>query len=151
MKDIELIARWFINNINPDPLKLQKLLYFSQGISFCMFEEELFPEEFEAWVNGPVIPEIYFKYKEFGFNPILTKFDEPKLEDKVLEVLNYVKRTYGKYDGKYLKEITHNQEPWLYARRGLDPDERDCKTIPKEIIAEYFSSIMNQPMIEEWS
>ena len=33
---------------------------------------------------------------------------------------------------------------------GLDPDERDNKIIPKEIIAEYFSSIILQPSSEEW-
>lgn len=150
MVSVEVVVRWFINNVKPDPLKLQKLLYFSQGISFCMFDEKLFDDDFEAWVHGPVIPKIYHQYKMFGYNPIDIQFELPQIDLKVLEVLEYVKKNYAKYDGKFLENMTHNQEPWLYARSGLDPDERISKEIPKEIIAEYFITIMNQPVSGEW-
>ena len=39
MEKIKNIAKWFINEISPDPLKLQKLLYLAQGISFCFNDE----------------------------------------------------------------------------------------------------------------
>jgi len=72
------------------------------------------------------------------------------MTDTQKEVLEYVKNTYGKYDGKHLERITRTQDPWLYARRGLDPDERDDKKIPKETIADYFVGLMFQPSAEEW-
>lgn len=150
MVNAEIVAKWFINNVNPDPLKLQKLLYFAQGISFCFQDEPLFDDDFEAWVHGPVIPTIYQEFKEYGYNPISIDYSLPELDPKALEILNYVKDHYAKYDGKFLEEMTHHQEPWLYARSGLDPDERVSKNIPKGIIAEYFSGLMNQPGSEDW-
>lgn len=150
MNKLEMITRWFINKLQPDPLKLQKLLYFAQGISFCMYDKELFEENFEGWVHGPAIRSVYQKYSNFGCNGIDIKYEYPELDEEVLSVLEYVKNNYGKYDGKYLENVTHQQTPWLYAREGLDPDARADKTIPKELIAEYFISSMYQPRSEEW-
>lgn len=150
MERVESVSKWFINELNPDPLKLQKLLYFAQGISFCMHDEALFDDDFEAWVHGPVIKKIYFEYREYGYEPIDIKYDVKFNNKATIDVLEYVKRVYGKYDGKYLENITHNQEPWNQAREGLDPDEKINKTISKESIANYFIMLMNQPDGESW-
>lgn len=57
---------------------------------------------------------------------------------------------YSKYDGKYLEHLTHQQEPWILSRQGLDPDENSDKTISKENIASYFINEVFQPEEEEW-
>lgn len=49
------IAKWFINEIHPEPLKLQKLLYLAQGYSYAFYDEPLFADDMEAWVHGPVV------------------------------------------------------------------------------------------------
>ena len=146
--ELEIATRYFINKLQPDTLKLQKLLYFAQGASFCINDEELFPEEIEAWVHGPVVPVVYHKYKKHGYNPITTKYDIQGITEAQLEVLNTVVDAYGMYDGRQLEEITHRQTPWKYARQGLDPDERSDKTIPKDVICEYFLGLMFQPREE---
>lgn len=151
MEKISDIAKWFINETNPDPLKLQKLLYFSQGISYCMNEHELFCDELEAWVHGPVNRDVYFEYKSFGHNPIDITYEVPQFNEETYKVLKFVKDNYSKYDSKYLEDFTHSQEPWIYARVGLDPDERNDKIIPKTIISDYFTSMMFQPDESEWS
>ncbi len=46
--------------------------------------------------------------------------------------------------------MTHNQEPWILSREGLDPDEHSDKTIPKQNIANYFICDMFQPDEEKW-
>ncbi|MCL2840272.1 MAG: DUF4065 domain-containing protein [Defluviitaleaceae bacterium] len=150
-KALEIASRYFINELRPDTLKLQKLLYFAQGISFCMHDEELFSEQFEAWVHGPVVPVVYHKYKSYGYNPIDITYCLDGMTDVQKEILEQVKDTYGKYDGKYLENLTHAQDPWIYARSGLDPDGRTDKVIPKEIIADYFIGLMFQPKLEEWA
>ena len=150
-KELEIAVRYFINELQPDALKLQKLLYFAQGISYCMNDEEFFEEEFEAWVHGPVIPAIYRRYRDYGYNHISINYSIGPITEQQENVLKYVKDTYGKYDGFHLEKMTHSQEPWIYARSGLDPDERDTKEIPKEIIAEYFIGLMFQPCVEEWT
>lgn len=144
------IAKWFINEIHPEPLKLQKLLYFSQGFSYAFNDEELFSDEMEAWVHGPVVPAVYHAYKSFSFSPIDIEFQINDFDAKVLDVLNYVKNNYAKYDARFLEEMTHKQEPWILARAGLDPDERSDKTISKQSIANYFTNFIFQPEDEEW-
>ena len=37
-------------------MKLQKLVFYSQAYSLVAFDEPLFSDDFEAWVNGPVCP-----------------------------------------------------------------------------------------------
>lgn len=68
LKKISDITKWFINEVNPEPLKLQKLLYFSQGISYGLNDYELFNDELEVWVHGTVNRDVYFEYKSFGNN-----------------------------------------------------------------------------------
>ena len=144
------IAKYFINELHPEPLKLQKLLYFAQGFSYAFYVKELFNDDFEAWVHGPVIPSIYHEYKNYEYNPIDLNYDLKEFSDDVIDLLEYVKKNYAKYDAKYLEEITHKEEPWLLSRTGLDPDERSDKTIPKSNIAAYFTSYVLQPDYEEW-
>lgn len=148
--DASTIAKWFINELHPEPLKLQKLLYFSQGFSYAFYDQPLFEDDIEAWVHGPVVPTVYRKYSHFKYNPIDVIYELPELENDVLVLLNYVKDNFSKYDSKYLEEITHNQEPWLISREGLDPDERSDKTIPKSALANYFINHIHQPEEEAW-
>ena len=48
------------------PLKLQKLLYYTQAWHMVFFgrENTLFVNVPQAWVNGPVYPVIYDAYKD---------------------------------------------------------------------------------------
>ena len=144
------IAKWFINELHPEPLKLQKLLYLAQGFSYAFYDRELFSEEIEAWVHGPVVKSVYQEFRDYKYNPIDVVYELPEFNQDTLDVLNYVKNNFSKYDSKFLEEMTHNQEPWMMSRDGLDPDERADKTIPKEAIANYFISYINQPDDMEW-
>lgn len=144
------IAKWFINELHPEPLKLQKLLYLAQGYSYAFYDEPLFTEDMEAWVHGPVVKSVYYMFNNYRYNPITTNYELIEFDNQALEVLNYVKEKYSKYDSKYLEQMTHNQEPWLLSREGLDPDERSDKTISKQNIANYFTSEIFQPEDEEW-
>lgn len=43
--------------------KLQKLLYYCQAWSLVWNEKPLFKEPIFAWASGPVVREVYEKYK----------------------------------------------------------------------------------------
>ena len=43
--------------------KLQKLVYYSQAWSLVWDDDVLFPEEIEAWANGPVVRELYHAHR----------------------------------------------------------------------------------------
>lgn len=69
------IASYFIERANQtkstiNNLKLQKLVYYSQAWHLAIHGIPLFKEDFQAWVHGPVVPELYQKYKGFGWQPI---------------------------------------------------------------------------------
>lgn len=148
--DALVIAKWLINKLHPEPLKLQKLLYLAQGYSYAFYDKPLFKEEIEGWVHGPVVPGIYRIFSSYKYNPIDATYENVELSSEALEVLNYVAENYGKYDGKYLEDLTHNQEPWIFSRKGLDSDERGARIIDKKDIANYFINDILQPDVEEW-
>src|SRR4051812_15500625 len=80
---VEEVANYFIEKgletNNPvNPMKLQKLLYFSYGWYMAYFPyKKLFSARVQAWKYGPVIEEIYHDVKSYGnysiTNPI-TRF-----------------------------------------------------------------------------
>lgn len=144
------IAKWFINELHPEPLKLQKLLYLSQGFSYAFNDRPLFEDDIEGWVHGPVVASVYRQYSMFKYNPITIEHQLIEFDDETLDILNYVKDNFAKYDSRYLEKLTHSQEPWILSREGLDPDERSDKTITKENIANYFINYIHQPEDEEW-
>jgi len=67
------VARWFLrrNDIEDKnggadditDLKLQKLLYYAQGMSLGMRGTCMFADPIEAWQHGPVVPHVYQIYK----------------------------------------------------------------------------------------
>ena len=148
--DALTIAKWIINKIHPEPLKLQKLLYLAQGYSYAFYDIQLFKDDLEGWVHGPVVRNVYDIFKNYQYNSIDTNFEVEELDDEAKDIINYVIKNFGKYDAKYLEKISHEQEPWILSRRGLDPDERSDKTISKESIANYFINEIFQPEMEAW-
>ena len=120
--------------------RLQKLLYYIQGVSAAFQTLPLFSDPCEAWVNGPVFRDIYIKYKDNAiddiFGDLLTTGDR--------EVIDCVLRCFGRYDGDTLKEFTHRELPWLKARGDLAADAPSSKVIPLEDIKEYFTSVKDR-------
>ena len=111
--DALTIAKWIINEIHPEPLKLQKLLYLAQGYSYAFYDRPLFKEDLEGWVHGPVVREVYDMFKNYQYNSINTNFEVEELDNEAKDVINYVIKNFGKYDAKYLEKIRHGQEPWI--------------------------------------
>lgn len=55
-------------------LKLNKLVYFAQGIYCAKTGKPLFTGDFEAWTYGTVVRPLYDKYKRYG-DSIITEVD----------------------------------------------------------------------------
>jgi len=126
------------------PLALQKLLYYTQSFYNMFYEDFIFEEDCEAWIHGPVYKEIYHKYKNFGYNPIENNnmnFDDIKLNKIEKEILDSIINYFGRYSGKVLEEMTHNETPWLITRKDINDNEASNKIIKKELINNYFSKI----------
>ena len=120
------IAKYFLAQIDEDAgdlisnLKLQKLLYYAQGFNLALYDEPLFPESIEAWTHGPVVPEVYHEYKDFGSNaiPIPSNVDFSKYDQQTRELLDEVYSVYGQFSAWKLRNMTHDEEPWKNATVG---------------------------------
>lgn len=100
-------------------LKLNKLLYFAQGAYLARTGKHLFDERIEAWQFGPVVPEIYHRYKVCGRNAIPTveeTISRSLFQDDEFDVLLDVMREFGQYTGTTLVTLTHMPgTPWSEA------------------------------------
>lgn len=142
MANVFDVANFFIQvaNQNEDDqmtnLKLNKLLYFVQGAFLARTGTPLFSSDIEAWDLGPVVPEVYRRYKVCGRMPIQSDsadFNPAAFREDELEVLMDVMREYGQYTGAKLVDLTHMPDtPWSKTR------EENNVTIPQAEITAYF-------------
>lgn len=87
----------------------------------------------------PLYKDIYFRYADYHFNPILSveSFDSSIFTVEEKAVLDSVVRNICCYSGKVLEVFTHNESPWIDTRGNL-PDDR---IIDRETIGDYFVSV----------
>ncbi|MBA5724626.1 Panacea domain-containing protein [Candidatus Liberibacter sp.] len=147
---VDLIARYFLSlaraEEEPDlitNLKLQKLCYYAFGVMSALREENdppLFEDPIEAWMHGPVIPNLYENFKKYGSSPIPEMESLPYEEFSIFdpkdrEVLDDVFEYYGQFSAWRLRNMTHEEQPWK------DAYSHRCyyDTIEKNDIREYFS------------
>jgi uncharacterized phage-associated protein len=94
------IANWFLaramsENKDLKPMKLQKLVYFAYGWYYAYFDKPLFPEAIFAWKFGPVVGDLYGRFKRFGGKPIMHVDVLPNFDSDTLSILNDVWDSYS--------------------------------------------------------
>ncbi|KKS85306.1 MAG: hypothetical protein UV60_C0009G0027 [Parcubacteria group bacterium GW2011_GWA2_43_11] len=60
------------------------------------------------------------------------------------EVLDMVWNVYGKYDGKYLEMLSHNEEPWQEARRGIETEVPSRNIISPDTMKSYYEQRLKE-------
>lgn len=136
------------------PLMLQKLLYFIQGICLALYDRPMFAENCQAWIHGPVFPEVYDLFRDFKYNPIedarFAVLDGTKetLTAEEQKIIDLVVNTFGLYGGKVLERITHNEAPWKNARKGYGENIPSNEPLSKENIKEYYLDVSKQYAID---
>ncbi|MCL1944380.1 MAG: DUF4065 domain-containing protein [Firmicutes bacterium] len=121
---VEIVAQWFVNRAILDVqdgkgeyislLKLQKLLYYSQGCYGVIQGKKLFDTEFVHQRSGPTIQKITDKYIRFAINGINLWQDDIDIEmDKPdIHFLQNIYLLFGQYSTWRLSEMTVNELPW---------------------------------------
>lgn len=117
------IADYFLGKAYRDDeclsnMKLQKLIYYAQGLHLIFYGSALFPEQIKAWEHGPVVPQLYHKYKKFGASgiPIDILAKEPSIKKDTKKFLDEVYSVFGQFSATRLRDITHSDECWKEAR-----------------------------------
>lgn len=121
--------------------KLEKLCYYSQAWHLVWDEEPLFPEQIQAWANGPVAPALYSRHRleyivnDVGGDPLVLSSSQADTVDLVLEF-------YGPKSGAELSDLTHREPPWRDARGDTPPGEASKAVITHASMAEYYESLL---------
>ncbi len=113
------------------PLKLQKLLYYIQGMTLRIYNQPAFTNNISAWQYGPVVEEVYHQYK--GRSPISTPKTDDEVCDGLKKIIELVVSSYGKIEAESLITLTHDEDPWINSTNG--------GTISTEQIKEYFDKV----------
>ena len=142
-EDLDKVQRTIINvhrelfDESPSPMKLQKLCYYAQGYALAG-GNQLFDEDFQAWQHGPVIYNLYNKYKDYKWRQISEEMGES--DTTLLDFINDVVSAYGRYDGAALSTMTHRESPWIDARDGLDELQGSTALITKQSMSRFFAA-----------
>lgn len=139
------VAQYIINkfhkrNESITTLKLQKLLYYVQAWSLVWDDAPMFDEDFEAWINGPVVRALFNKLRGFYYCPLtIDGADVNQLNDNQKDTIDHVLQGYGNLSSVDLVYNTHHERPWKEARAGL-PDNIKCTNIiTKQSMLEFYS------------
>jgi len=135
-----------------DPMSLQKLLFYAQAFHLARHGEPLFQDGFEAWRDGPVVPDVWRRYKDHPTLAILPGMDEPALpgmdelapqleptlEESVTETVDF----FSLANAFKLSKATHTEDPWTDARGDCAPHEKSEAPIPMEKIRTYYAGLL---------
>lgn len=149
---VQNIAEYFIALSNETGnlitnLKLQKLVYYVQSWHLALYGKPMFDGNFQAWVHGPVLPELYFTYNDFKWRPIerddldhtnILSFEGMIGEEKT-GFLKEICEEYFGMDGYELEKLTHQEDPWKKARAGLPEDEPSRNIIKNQWMQDFYS------------
>jgi uncharacterized phage-associated protein len=129
-------------------MKLQKLVYFAHGHHLIKYGTPLIDENFQAWLYGPVIPEIYDDFKLYGSRPITDTASwlpsEPDktpylFDEESTDSINYTWEVLKDISAMSLSNWTHQpNSPWS---KVYDPEIRSTP-ISNEDIKLYFEGLL---------
>ncbi len=98
-------------------LKLQKLLYYTQGFFLAEFDKPLFDDEIEAWDHGPVVPNVWNHFSSIKGNllEVPEQDIDLHLNEEEKQSLDEVIELHSQYSAWALREMSHNEEPCIIA------------------------------------
>lgn len=109
----DVMAGYIVNKCIDDGhpiinLQLQKILYFIQKYYIQTKKSNgIFPEDFEAWQFGPVIPSIYYKYSGYGALSIDMREEGSTLDREDQAIVDPIIDEKRAMDPKELVNETH--------------------------------------------
>ncbi len=121
--------------------RLHKLVYYSQAWSLVWDEEALFPEEVEAWIDGPIVRDLFEVHVDVYRLDRLECGDPDALNEDQRDTVDAVLKYYGDKPPQWLSDLARLEDPWKDARRGMPGNVRGNKVIPKAELAAFYGSL----------
>jgi uncharacterized phage-associated protein len=98
-------------------LKLQKLVYYAQGLYLVEKELPLFEDKIIAWQYGPVVSNLYHKFKHYGAGgiPADRNFNQSSIDKDTKEFLDGIFDFFGQYSAIRLMQLAHADQCYIDA------------------------------------
>ena len=112
-----------------DEMKMHKLLYFAQRESFAITGTPMFHGDLQGWKYGPVSPEVRSFFTKDGIQA-----ETSDVSDEAAYILKNVLLEYGPIETWKLSAMSHAEQSWKNARKGLAPDEIGQRVLSLEDI-----------------
>jgi len=128
-------------------MQLIKLVYMAHGWTLALLNKPLVDEEPKAWQHGPVFPDIYYKFRGSGSQPIektakhqFSGADhDTNLDENERSIVEQVVENYGNLHAFELSARTHQPDtPWSNA---FDAGSGKFEPISNSAIKEHFNSL----------
>lgn len=144
-----IIADFFLTKSELTPKKIQKLVYYAYSWFIALnnqnanqIDNVLFNEVPEAWIHGPVFPTLYVRFKDYNWNEVPKNEENIIFEnDDLMSFLNDIWAKFGIYSADELEYMTHQETPWLNARKNTVFDERSNQKISLKDIFNYYNAL----------
>ncbi len=144
------VAAYILSRYGPlSAMKLQKLVYYAQAWSTVWDDRSLFRERIEAWSNGPVVRELYDVHRGQFEVRAWPRGNPEVLNEEQRETVDAVLGYYGPRNAQVLSDMTHSEDPWRIARKGLPDGERGDREITLATMSEYYSALPQDGGAEE--
>ena len=141
--NIFVLANAFLSFAPMTNKKLQKLCYYAKAWYLALYNENLIDESFQAWVHGAVNPNLYFKYKKFGFDKIPQVLNVDNIPEHFLSFAKEIYEVYGHFTGDQLENLNHQEDPWINARGNYKPWENCYNVISENDMKNYYRKQLN--------
>lgn len=135
------VAKWFIFH-NPElasgyideNTKINKLLYFSNLMYYCINNKNLINEDFIAFPNGPVVFSVYRDYRYNGLNSLPQQIITPtEIQLKILNIINFI---YGNASTDELVNESHTHSLWKDVQHLIPNNPKiEFKNVEPELVA----------------
>lgn len=126
-------------------LKLQKLVYYVHAWYLGINKQPFISSGFEAWIHGPANRDLYNRFRDtktlysfIGIEDVSNKEALDLLEPGDSEFIDMILDNYAGYNPAELERMTHEEEPWIAARKGFGPMERCTNLISDKLMESYY-------------
>ncbi len=124
--------------------QLQKLIYIAHGWMLGLHGVPLVRDDIKAWEYGPVIIDVYHRYKQHGSSPIPASEEDDDLSDlltsKQQEIIQEVVDEYNLPFEDLYRMVHHEDSPWTktWLKKGRS------SVIPNRLIRKHYLKVIKQ-------
>lgn len=130
-------------------MQLQKLVYIAHGLSLATRGLPMINENVNAWQYGPVIPEVYHRFKIYGkhniqFNSLPEATMPQMLDAESLNIIATTLDNFGELSGGQLSDMSHRTgSPWHNVWFDGAGHEVRGAIISNELIRRHYQQVVN--------